>query len=643
MKLYSPFLFALLFIIGMVSCTGNKNTKLYSSPKYNKISCLLARGTADSISPRERLKALEEAHKLTLEIGNDSLLYKVVANKTLLANEHFPEISPDVLGSLYKIVAKKKDKKHFAYYESRLADYLLSTQQYDSAYKYYNDSNLIYKEEKDSLNAGYNFVKIAWIYMLFNDYNSTEENATEALKILKNTKYSDDYSSNIHLSLGNAFLGLKQYDRSIDQYEKASKFTADRLTHLILENNIAAVEILKENYGAAIKSLSKIKQSRILAEDPKNTAAVLDNLGYAKFKNGDKTGIIELKEAMQLNKDFEDQLANSYLHLSEYYTPSHKSLAIEYAHKAYTIATENKSTENRIDALNKLFSLTSGETSIKYAHRLNEVKDSIVDVRSKQNNNFALMKYDVSRERTKVGNLEKQNEIDNLERDKENLTNYIILSIIVFTGILLYYISRARHRREKLKEIYNTETRISKKLHDELANDVYNAMTFAETKELVSENKESLVTKLEDIYSRTRNISKENASINTGPEFGNELREMIAAYSNAEATVIINGFDTIDWNTIEPNKKIALFRVTQELFVNMKKHSQCTFAVLTIKKIKNNLQIDYSDNGVGQVKNRTNLKNGLHNVENRIHAIKGTVTFDNTSDTGFKLSIVFPI
>jgi signal transduction histidine kinase len=33
--------------------------------------------------------------------------------------------------------------------------------------------------------------------------------------------------------------------------------------------------------------------------------------------------------------------------------------------------------------------------------------------------------------------------------------------------------------------------------------------------------------------------------------------------------------------------------------------------------------------------NKINIKNGLQNVENRIHAIKGTVTFDTKSDKGF--------
>lgn len=56
---------------------------------------------------------------------------------------------------------------------------------------------------------------------------------------------------------------------------------------------------------------------------------------------------------------------------------------------------------------------------------------------------------------------------------------------------------------------YATETRISKKLHDKLVNDVYYVPSFAETQDLSTEgNKETLLKDLDNIYSRTRNISK---------------------------------------------------------------------------------------------------------------------------------------
>jgi signal transduction histidine kinase len=107
--------------------------------------------------------------------------------------------------------------------------------------------------------------------------------------------------------------------------------------------------------------------------------------------------------------------------------------------------------------------------------------------------------------------------------------------------------------------------------------------------------------------------------------------------------ILTNGIDTINWTTLEDNKKITVYRVLQELLVNMKKHSQCSLVVISFKKNEGKLQIDYSDNGVGATFEKLSSKNGLQNVENRIQSIKGTISLDTKSNVGFKVSFTFPI
>ena len=176
-----------------------------------------------------------------------------------------------------------------------------------------------------------------------------------------------------------------------------------------------------------------------------------------------------------------------------------------------------------------------------------------------------------------------------------------------------------------------------------MANDVYHTMAFAETQDLSTiQNKESLLNNLDTIYSRTRNISKENSFINTGPKYVEGLKEMMSGFNTNAVTILVNGMDSIDWNKLERNKKIIIYRAIQELLVNMKKHSQCSLAIITFKKKENKLQIDYSDNGLGAALEKINSKNGLQNVENRILSINGTITFDTKSSKGFKTSLTIP-
>ena len=213
----------------------------------------------------------------------------------------------------------------------------------------------------------------------------------------------------------------------------------------------------------------------------------------------------------------------------------------------------------------------------------------------------------------------------------------------ILSTIFLYNFLKAVSKKEKIQASYETETRIAKKLHDELANDVYQTMAFAETQDLASsQNKELLLNNLDTIYSRTRNISQENSVIETGLQFVAGLKEMISGFNTDVVSIVINSMDAVNWNSLEINKKIVVYRVLQELLVNMKKHSQCSLVVITFKIIENKLQIDYSDNGLGATFDKKKSGNGLQNVENRILAINGTITFDTKPDKGFKTSFTIP-
>ena len=99
---------------------------------------------------------------------------------------------------------------------------------------------------------------------------------------------------------------------------------------------------------------------------------------------------------------------------------------------------------------------------------------------------------------------------------------------------------------------------------------------------------------------------------------------------------VIKGETAINWKGLSAEKKILIYRILQELMVNMKKHSQASFVVVSFSKTNDSLVITYKDNGIGTT---LNIANGLQNVENRIAAIKGTITFETEVDNGFKTII----
>jgi signal transduction histidine kinase len=219
-----------------------------------------------------------------------------------------------------------------------------------------------------------------------------------------------------------------------------------------------------------------------------------------------------------------------------------------------------------------------------------------------------------------------------------------VFGSLLLLGTIGYLINyyRNKNRQERLEASYNTETRISKQLHDELANDVFYAMTFAETQDLQNPvKKETLIDNLDKIYVRTRNFSRENSNIETGESFDQNLKQMLSSYKSRSTEVIIKNGNPIDWSKVKTEKKIAVQRVLQELMVNMKKYSQASFVIIGFDCDQKNLKIDYSDNGVG-FSEKLVLKNGLQNAENRIQAVNGILTFDSQINKGFKAKIVVP-
>jgi signal transduction histidine kinase len=340
-------------------------------------------------------------------------------------------------------------------------------------------------------------------------------------------------------------------------------------------------------------------------------------------------------------------MAASYLHLTQYYKQTNSKLANDYARMAYEKATKVNNVDDRLESLASLIQSSAGNQSKFYSEKYIHINDSITKVRQNARNQFAKIKYDSKKEKDENLSLKNQKAGTALELEQQknkNLVSNFLIIIGILSTIFLYYFLKAINKKEKIQTAYDTETRIAKKLHDELANDVYHTMAFAETQDLSSsQNKEILLTHLDTIYSRTRNISKENSAIDTGIHFVDGLKEMMSSFNTDAVNILINSMDSINWNALETNKKIIIYRVLQELLVNMKKHSHCSLVVITFKKIENKLQIDYSDNGLGAALDKINSRNGLQNVENRILAIKGTITFDTKPEKGFKTSFTIPI
>ncbi|AOC95819.1 sensory histidine kinase UhpB [Flavobacterium anhuiense] len=518
---------------------------------------------------------------------------------------------------------------------------------YNNAFYNFNKSKIIFEGSKDSSNIVYNLIQMAAIQQINGDFYGSKETLTEALPYIKK---KDVYSASINNFFGIADKELSLYEDAITYYNQALKDSENETLKQSPLNNIAVIYIEQKKYDKAIQILEPILAKDIFPKDEYiiKKARILDNLGFAYSKKGmPEKGLPLMTEGLQLRNQINDLYGSigSNLHLAEYYTVTDQKKSNQFALEAYKTATKLRSIDERLKALSFLISNDSETQNKGYAKKFLLLNDSIITIRNNFKNKFAKIKYDSKKEKDENQKLklEKAENLLALQKAKYQKIFFIIGISSLF--LLLLYLRKFyqnRNRIEKIKTAYSTETRIAKDIHDGLANDVFHAITYTQTQPLTNEsNKENLLQKLDDIYSRVRGISRENNDIDTGSNFPNNLKAMLSTYNSSQTNVIINGVEKINWDSVDDLKKIAIQRVLHELMVNMKKHSEAPVVSIKFNTDSNSLLIDYSDNGKGCEKSKI-IKNGLQNMEIRILAVKGTITFETEPNKGFKVKITMP-
>ncbi|WP_432222270.1 tetratricopeptide repeat-containing sensor histidine kinase [Flavobacterium sp. TMP13] len=519
---------------------------------------------------------------------------------------------------------------------------------FNNAFYYFNKSKISAEITQDSADVVYNLIQMASIQQINGDYYGSKETLTEALPYVKR---KDIYSASINNYFGIADKELSIYEDAIFYYKEAIKDCKDETCKNPPLNNIAVVYIKQKKYDEAISILESLrnKQNIDIPSSAKRKGRVLDNLGYAYFKKGDsEKGFILINEGLEIRSQIDDFYGSieSNLHLAEYYQKLDIKKSNEYAKDAYEIATQFNSIDERLKALAFLISNRQQENNEQYAQKFIYLNDSIIKIRNNFKNKFAKIKYDSKKEKDENQKLRLEKAESLLILQKIKYQRFLFLSGIVFLIVLIALLIRyfkIKTKTERIKASYETETRIAKKIHDELANDVFHAITFTQTQSLTEVNtKENLIQKLDDIYQRVRGISRENNEILNSLEFSKNLKDLLATYNDHSRNIIINNIEKVDWELIDETKKVTLYRVLQELMVNMKKHS---LASLIVVKFDNSdskkLIVDYVDNGKGCNKAEI-IKNGIQNMENRILSINGTIIFDTEPEKGFKAKIIIP-
>lgn len=633
----------LLFMLGL-SC--QKEQELSDENKapvdHLKFSEAYSQTKNTSLDDQTRLKAANMAYNIANQEQSDSLLSLALDRKTLLHNKVLESDSAILYSKqLLRLVKKNNDSAGIAKAYYKLGLYNDATLVKDSAFYYYNESKKVLEALKDSAGVGLRLRNMAILVSRSGNYIQSNELAIEGLGFLKNI---DDQVSKGSFLNCIAINGKqqKQYDESLYWYKQALETTLNSKHKNIYLSNIANIYRDKGDYEEAIKLYQQILAIPEIANDPKEYARILDNLSYAQWLlNQDNSSLSSLKKALSLREDANNRSGQitSHDHLTQYYLENDMGKAALHAHKMYELAVKIKNTNDQLEAL-RLLMKTSVNKPIEYRNYANEymtIGDSLDLNKNKLGAKFAMIRYDASKKRTenemlKTKSIEEQLALEESKRMNSIYLSLGVISIFVFVFILL--VLRERHQKEKLEEVVLTESRISKRVHDEVANDLYQVMTKLEKQPT---EKDALLNDLDHIYSKTRDISRENNALDLDQDFGELLSDLLMSYKSNEINIITKGLKKVSWNKTSALKKTAIFRVIQELMTNMKKHSQAQIVILSFDEMKHKVLIKYSDDGIGCMIKKNN---GLLNAENRITSLKGKFTLHSEKNKGFKATII---
>ncbi|MHC9087785.1 tetratricopeptide repeat-containing sensor histidine kinase [Tenacibaculum sp. IMCC1] len=602
MKLIKVLSFFFIVLLS-ISCEINKEQKLEKVLEENSY---------------EKIKK-KSTHYSNLN-QNDSAIYYI--NNFFDKNKH---LTQEQLGNLYY-------RKGFYYKKMK---------RNDSAYYYISKSLEEYLKVDDSIKIGERLFSIAKIESYKELHYKSDSSSVEALKYLKSQ--NSNLLPSIYNCLGISYNEQKKYIGSNYWYEKAIKLTQDSVKKIRYFNNIANNYRAVGKYELSLDYYDKAFKNTYYDSIPiKLRAKIIDNETYTRFLARKKIDVRNFFKAQKLKESIKDSLGliTNYAFLSDYYTKKDKEKARNYANRMYTLSKGIKRPSDMVEALDKIISLeeNSVKTRKKYLERI-YLSDSIQKAKNKSKNQFIAHIYNYEEE--KKQKLEARADLAesnlSLEQQKSQKQLWIFAVVLtILSSIVYFFYKREKNKKEKAIEVYNTETRLAKKIHDELANDVYAVMNTLQNTSITDER---LLTRVEKIYAQTRDISHENSPVLTGEHFESFLKQLFLDFTNDRCKVIHKGLQEANINQLAKEKQIVVYRALQELLVNMKKYSEATLVLITFSVEKNKLSIAYQDNGIG-VENLS-VKNGLQNMEIRIKSVGGFITFESKQEKGFQAKFQF--
>lgn len=477
-------------------------------------------------------------------------------------------------------------------------------------------------------------------------------------KILLASNYTD---------VGMMFANVKEYDKAIDYYLKATQLLEENKNITTKKNemttwayiNLAEAYLILKQNDKAYKEI--LKAENILKNIPQSQYHVplykIKSQYYTKINNfPESLSNIEkgITFAQSLGLEYDEQVL-TYEKYKIYKEQKQYDKAKSVISNLLNQNKFKKNMRNRLIYLNELATLEeqTGNYQEAYQHlkSFQALNDSLVAEEEK-------MKM-ISLE-SEFKNKEQQSEILHLTSKNQQqkiifwISLGLVFSIASFTIYTIY--QRKQHNEQKLLLLEQTKEReleqalsegenkererISKELHDGIGGKITGIKIGLE--QLAREhNDEKLlknVARLDETLSEIRTISR-NLTPVALQKYG--LEEAIKDYcQNSEnehcsITTYLKNLNTVQNKTMQ----MHIFRILQEVVSNAIKHSESSKILVQCTHETPFLLMEIEDNGKGFNPNTTQRNLGLDNIEKRVKALNGNISIESILHKGTTITI----
>ena len=641
-------LYVLLFVFICFSCKEHLNFGGQDFESVNdSVSFYYQRAQNKEYALMERLGYTTKALQAISDPKSDSLYPRILYLKSCL---HFSMGKYDSL--------KKSDKLLYTLIDHTDAAKILGMQNYlmgyyfervvqkpDSAFIRYNTSRYYYQQINDSSGIGKNLLNMGNIQQSQSDFFGSKETLTEAIKYLEGSQDFNTIAS-AYNTLGTDHRKLYNYEDALNYYFKAIQTSESLEDILIYRNNLATVYMDIKDYEKALFLLNFVAQDSITDSD--EYARVKDNLAYAKWLSGlsVEANVFLMPLKLRIRANDKRGLLSSYTHLGEFYSKTEPQRAARYFDSVIQLSKTIRVPRAEKDAMKHLMQLFPDRVGIR--NRYIFLQDSLYKQELKVKTQFAKYKYDDRIKQEAILRLEKENAEAELEATRERNYRYWLLvgftGLIILIGVGIYtYRQRikrlkAQNRADRVEASYATEAALSQRVHDDFGAGLHHLMLLVQSKA----DPEKILDELDELYHQSRDFSREINAVDTGVNFKEALYSMLDLHKPEETRLLIVGGKDISWQSLSNVTKTTLYKVLRELFINMSKHSKASLVTLNLKQRAKELEIRYSDDGIGIDTSTGFEKNGLFITEKRMEGIGGSISFESEQGNGFKVLIIIP-